>query len=99
MLTLELAGRRHGQVHTAMPWIVMTIAQRLSLKARAVIRVVLAVSALSAASTAAAQTGQTSEPFSWLTLAMGAVGGLAFFLYEVRRYLSSLNRIKRCLDH
>lgn len=45
--------------------------------------VLLAVGAVFAASTAVAQSGSTSEPFSWLMLAMRAVGGLALFLYGV----------------
>ena len=70
----------------------MTLAQRLPLTARAVIRVILAAGALFTASTAAAQMGQTSEPFSWLTLAMSAIGGLALFLYGVDILATSLKQ-------
>jgi phosphate:Na+ symporter len=70
----------------------MTIAQRLPHTPRAVIRAILVAGTLVAASTAAAQTVQASEPFSWLTLALATIGGLALFLYGVDILATSLKQ-------
>ncbi|MBB5712526.1 Na/Pi cotransporter family protein [Sphingomonas xinjiangensis] len=61
----------------------MPITQRAPLSGTAVIRVIMVVGGSLMVSGASAQTGQASEPFDWVTLAMGAIGGLALFLYGV----------------
>ena len=52
----------------------------------------LALATCLTASAAAAQAPAAAEPFSWVTLAMGAIGGLALFLYGVDILATSLKQ-------